>query len=66
MNESIEIKEKHNVVWMYNNLTYQRICDTLDEAMRIRDRIIDAKGWNVTNVSIHLIQINKFGDRTVL
>lgn len=65
MNESIEIKEKHNVVWMWNEKTYERQCDTLEEAMRIRDKIITAKGWDVTDVSIHLIQINKFGDKVV-
>lgn len=65
MEQLIETKEKFNVVWIYNNLTYTRQCDDLTEAMRIRDRIITVKGWDQTDVSIHLIQINKFGDKVV-
>ena len=61
-----EYREKYNVAWRYNNQDYTRLCDNLEEAMKIRDKIVKAKHWDDCDVTIHLIQINKFGDKVII
>lgn len=50
------------VLWRLNEKDYIRECDTLDEAQRIRWKLIDKGKYTEKEVTIHMRQLNKVGD----